>query len=1385
MNRSRCQLISSNGIHGMRYPWVIVALVMSLVIFVPPAGVLADPPISGGPSSPSFWWSVGDPISVNSGAYSYDLPLLRMGGPLPLDVALNYRTDNSWFGVGIPWGNNVPYHFKHPFFPEISAEPDGDITKVSIETMRVRDLIRFDGQPSGGGTNWVLVDPSPTRYALTKTAAGYFWLMDPEQQRIYIFEPNSGAYPYRILAYMDRNENRWTYTYLKTSSFWPATPARLEDGLGRSLQFDYDPLGRFLIRITDHAGRTISYTYVNFAYYTSVTDPMEQTTRFSFDQSGPFDSGMLIQVQRPRGNIPYKQTYASVTLNGRSQRRTITQTDDFNNTTTLAYDAGVNKVTVTSPDQTTEVYESYGNSGPIGAITDQAGKKMTFNQTLQGQTSDVIDRLGNATSYTYHAESGKIASVTNAKGKTINFTYTPQVQTFTNPALLSEMVSLTFYNITRMDYPDGTNEQFTYDGRGNLLSRKDQTGVVTNFTYNSHGQVLTAENPTGGVVTYTYNADGTLASRTDTDTGLTTFQYDNYMRPSRVNLPDSTFRQYGYNLNDKVTSMTDELGRTTSFFYDTNGNLTQVTDATGKSVHYAYDGMDRLVSVTNRLGKTSTYAYDAMGRLTSATDPMGFSRTFSYDSRGRANQVTQGGQSWYTAYNDEGGVASITTPTGQTVQQSVDTVGLWSGFTYPTGGTNTIGRDEMNRVVSVTDSLSRMAQFGYDEEGLLVDVTLPVIGTAEYYRNDLGSLSKITDLNDKDWSFTRSPMGRLLTATDPLSHTRQHAYDSRGRLNQTTFPGGETLTITRDGRGNPTRFLYSSGPDLPFTYDALNRMTDAEGLHLAYNDEGWINGTIDSGMTFGVTRDNAGRASTATYANGAFSVNYGYDSATGLLTSVSDTLTGSQVQFSYDADQRLTGINRSNGVNTTLSWNASSWLTGIQDAKSGSSPLIDIQYTLNAAGQVIGTQMTVPLDPADLFTKGSNKFTYDGASQVSSTGFTYDQRGRLTGDTGQGYTWDGASRLTGTGNATLTYNGLNDLRTRTSGGKTTRYYYNYAIGLKPITAEQDASSSQFTRYYVWTPGGKLLYMIDAANGNKVYFYHFDRVGSTLTLTDGSGNVTDAYAYTPYGAVLGHQGTTVQPFTYAGRFGVRQDDPLPGSGGTLYQMKARYYDATTGRFLSREPLWPNLYDPRKLNPYVYALNNPADYIDVTGTDPYLIPGQTWTDTVHTHPVNTVNGVQYPPGYNGPHPIIGLTGTSMYSTPPPPLTPKPPEVSGTPFVQSFCGLTEATAKAAAWQKIEAYHAATATSAPAFYAASVMSYFNEIFNYFGALLHVDSNTGAGITISINVPENPFIPTSLSQSLPHRPPQAEIDSDLETWLHEHQGEELTATIELLPLEF
>jgi RHS repeat-associated protein len=99
------------------------------------------------------------------------------------------------------------------------------------------------------------------------------------------------------------------------------------------------------------------------------------------------------------------------------------------------------------------------------------------------------------------------------------------------------------------------------------------------------------------------------------------------------------------------------------------------------------------------------------------------------------------------------------------------------------------------------------------------------------------------------------------------------------------------------------------------------------------------------------------------------------------------------------------------------------------------------------------------------------------------------------------------------------------------------------------------------------------------------------LGSTRALTDGAGTVTATYAYDAFGALRASTGTGATEFRFAGQ----QDDAAFG-----YQyLRARYYDPTTGRFISKDPVAGVATRPPSQHPYSYALNSPVNYDDPTG------------------------------------------------------------------------------------------------------------------------------------------------------------------------------------------
>jgi RHS repeat-associated protein len=104
------------------------------------------------------------------------------------------------------------------------------------------------------------------------------------------------------------------------------------------------------------------------------------------------------------------------------------------------------------------------------------------------------------------------------------------------------------------------------------------------------------------------------------------------------------------------------------------------------------------------------------------------------------------------------------------------------------------------------------------------------------------------------------------------------------------------------------------------------------------------------------------------------------------------------------------------------------------------------------------------------------------------------------------------------------------------------------------------------------------------------FHHYDALGSTRTLTDGSQTVTDTRDYRAFGATNASSGTNVNRFWWVGRLGYYfQPDTQD------HWVRARVYRPQMGRWVNRDPY-------RRLRTeayaeYAYGPNDP-----VSGRDP---------------------------------------------------------------------------------------------------------------------------------------------------------------------------------------
>jgi RHS repeat-associated protein len=1095
-------------------------------------------------------WStyVGDPVNAYTGELvTQEQPDLFLGGPMPLYFSRYYasrlQADSL---VNSRLGNNWSHNFEWRALVGMTNEA----AVISPEGF----VARFNKS----GANWVLQSPKHLPFQLVTSGSNTIF-GDPRDNRLYTFNTNGF-----LTKISDGKGNNHTLTYTND------TLIRVADGRGRQLTFEY--VGPQLLRKVSDGIRSVGFQQQqsgNEFNLIRITNTLSQVTSHTYDNSKNVGS-LLTGTTYPAGNSGYSQVYDS-------EGRVIQQTRGTN-ATKLFYNTNTFTTFVTNAAGNLSTYRHSGN-GHLLSLSDSAGESILLSTNAQGRRKSVTDRTGSTLGIAYDLASGQPSFITNADGTITAFTYTNRV-----------VNGIRFYELASVRNPDGTTEQFAYTATGNLKEVRDRAGKVSRMSYNAFGQPLSITNAIGGVITMTYNADGTMATQADPESGMIRFGHDALRRATNGVASDGRMIRLKFDHGDRITSITDERANTTHFGFDLNDRLVAVTNNLGKVTRYNYDGLDRTTNITDRLGHPISFGFDALNQLTAVTNRNGNRMQLNYDPRQRISSIIDpGSRTWAFGYNDEDAMTSFTTPLAAKTSVRRDKMGFVSVVTNAMAATTKFNRDVMHRVTAVTNPVARVDSFRYDARGLMTNTITPVIGTARAQFNDLGLPTRIIDHRNNSWLFNYSAHGRLTKSIDPLNRTNQIFYDTRGRARRLIYADGSTQTNTYDAAGNLIGLGFSGAPATTFSYDALNRLTNTANLALSYDAEDRLTNTVSSGISFGAAYDAGGRLTNVTYKGGLFSVGYSYDSRDRLVR-VRDTLANAQIDFFYDAAGRLTNVVRANGVNGVYGYDAVGNTKRIREGA-----FMDLKYSYNLAGALASLDSTAPLSAAPV-TPQTNAFTYNAAQQISNAGYAYDARGRATASPGRTYAWNTTSKLTRAGTITNAYNGAGNLLTRGTSSGSTRYHYNHAINRTPIMAEQNTATSQFLRYYVWTPSGSLLYMINA-NGNVVSYYHFDRAGSTLALTSSAGTVTDAYSYTPYGVPVGRTGTSSQPFTFLGRHGVRWD-----SAARIYHMRARFYEPVTARFLSRDPLWPRFSDPMSLDPYNYAANNPLQYIDPTGTRP---------------------------------------------------------------------------------------------------------------------------------------------------------------------------------------
>ena len=179
----------------------------------------------------------------------------------------------------------------------------------------------------------------------------------------------------------------------------------------------------------------------------------------------------------------------------------------------------------------------------------------------------------------------------------------------------------------------GQMTTYTYNDRGQLQTETNAKNETTIYVYdNRTGQLTSIEGPLPGAsMTFTYDSVGRVQNQTDESGYTLVFDYDDLDRLTKITFPDGTFHQFAFKRLD-LALIRDRAGRQTIFEYNTIRQMTKHVDPLGRVSLYQWCKCGALRSVTDAMGRTTSWRHDIQGRVKCKEYADGSKVTYLYEN---------------------------------------------------------------------------------------------------------------------------------------------------------------------------------------------------------------------------------------------------------------------------------------------------------------------------------------------------------------------------------------------------------------------------------------------------------------------------------------------------------------------------------------------------------------------------------------------------------------------------------------------------------------------------------------------------------------------------------------------------------------------------------
>ena len=510
---------------------------------------------------------------------------------------------------------------------------------------------------------------------------------------------------------------------------------KVTNAMGSVVSLEYNANGK-MVKETGAMGESRSYTYTSLGKVERIVDERGLTTIYEYERGG-----RLKGIIYPDGQVEAYEYDKASNLVKYTNRNGYIQT--------YKYDELGQVTQIEGADGGRKVY-TYDAKGNVTSFIDEKGNKTTYIYSITGALIGVIDALGNETGYVYD-ECDRLIEVrqgekSEAQGIDEDLSYIrEQNKSNTNALSVTRYERDMLGNVTGVIDAVGNKEVYQYDKKSQLIKKVDKDGYLTTYAYHPTGDIAKIQYADGKEVRLSYNALRQLEEMEDW-LGITRIQMDKRGRATKVSYPDGKGVSYGYGIA---------------------GEREKIVYPDGKEVLYGYDELYRLSSVTDEVGRTE-YTYNEKGHLKKKQYSNGIESLYDYTEKGELASLT---------HQDKTGILDAYNYTYDIQGNKIGIEKIRRGLEEESGSYR-YGYDELQRLTEVTKDGGLLRSYGYDAFGNRIQSIEVGKTRSSYAYNVMNQLISRVDMGVEGEQLNGNPtIGNII-------NEETYSYDKRGNLTE-------------------------------------------------------------------------------------------------------------------------------------------------------------------------------------------------------------------------------------------------------------------------------------------------------------------------------------------------------------------------------------------------------------------------------------------------------------------------------------------------------------------------------------------------------------------------------------------------------------------------